>query len=313
MKTAFTFPGQGSQAVGMGRDLAEAFPEARAVFEEVDDALGERLSSLIFDGPAQDLTLTANTQPALMAVSLAVMKVLEARGLDLADKVAFVAGHSLGEYSALAAAGSLTIGDTARLLRIRGQSMQAAVPVGEGAMAAILGLELDDVAALAQEAAGDDVCQPANDNGGAQVVVSGNKAAVERAVELAPERGARRAIMLQVSAPFHSALMQPAADVMAQALAEVELQAPSVPLVANVTATPTTDPALIRAQLVAQVTGIVRWRETVAYLAGEGVGLFAEIGAGKVLSGLARRVAPDGVAVPVGKPDDVKRLLDSMG
>ncbi|MHA1157234.1 MAG: ACP S-malonyltransferase [Alphaproteobacteria bacterium] len=312
MKTAFTFPGQGSQAVGMGREIAEAYPQARAVFEEVDEALGEPLSTVIFDGPIEDLTLTTNTQPALMAVSLAVMRVLEARGFDLGARVAFVAGHSLGEYAALAAAGSLSIGDTARLLRTRGQAMQAAVPVGEGAMAAIIGLELDDVAAIAREAAGDQICQPANDNGGGQVVVSGNRAAVQRAVDLAPERGARRAIMLQVSAPFHCALMQPAADVMAEALAGVDVHAPRVPLVANVTAAPTTDPDLIRSQLVEQVTSMVRWRETVGWLAAERVELFVEVGAGKVLSGLARRIASDGTSLPVSKPDDIDRLLEAM-
>ncbi len=312
MTTALTFPGQGSQAVGMGAALAETYPAAREVFDEVDAALGEKLSGLIFDGPGDDLTLTRNAQPALMAVSLAAMAVLRDGGFEPLDRIAYVAGHSLGEYSALAAAGSLTIADAARLLRTRGEAMQAAVPVGEGAMAAIIGLDFDAVAALTAEAAEGEVCQPANDNGGGQVVISGRAAAVARAVALAPERGARRALPLPVSAPFHSALMQPAADVMADALAAVDLKAPRVPLVANVTARPTDDPETIRRQLVEQVTGMVRWRETIEWLDGEGVRLYAEVGAGRVLSGLARRIASEPKTAAVGKPEDVEPFRDLM-
>ena len=306
MTAAFTFPGQGSQAVGMGKALSDAFPAARAVFAEVDEALGQKLSSLMFEGPEADLTLTANAQPALMAVSLAVIRVLEAEaGLDLARDASFVAGHSLGEYSALAAAGTFSISDTARLLRIRGNAMQAAVPAGQGAMAALLGLDFDAAAAAAAEAAQSDVCQAANDNGGGQVVVSGSKAAVERACEIAKAKGARRAVLLPVSAPFHCALMQPAADAMAEALANVAIHAPRVPVVANVHAAPLTDPAAIRRSLVAQVTGTVRWRECVAFMAGQGVTTFYEIGSGKVLTGLVRRIAEGAEGVPVGTPDDV--------
>ncbi|MCZ8099743.1 MAG: ACP S-malonyltransferase [Burkholderiales bacterium] len=306
MTAAYTFPGQGSQAVGMGKALADAFPAARAVFDEVDAALGQKLSALMFEGPDADLTLTANAQPALMAVSLAVVRVLEAEaGLDLARDAAFVAGHSLGEYSALAAAGALSIADTARLLRIRGNAMQAAVPPGEGAMAALLGLDFEAAAAAAAEAAQGDVCQAANDNGGGQVVVSGSKAAVERACEIAKARGARRAVLLPVSAPFHCALMQPAADAMAEALSGVSIVAPKVPLVANVLAAPLTDPAAIRESLVAQVTGTVRWRECVAWMAGQGVGTFYELGSGKVLTGLLRRIAEGAEGVAVGTPDDI--------
>jgi len=313
MKTAFTFPGQGSQAVGMGRALADAVPEAAAVFAEVDDALGEKLSDVIFNGPQDALTLTTNAQPALMAVSLAVIRALEARGFDLATRVDFVAGHSLGEYSALAAAGSLSVGEAARLLRTRGEAMQRAVPVGEGAMAAVLGLDLPEATALAEAVAEGEVCQPANDNGGGQVVLSGAKAAIDRAVARAPDFGARRAILLPVSAPFHCAMMQPAADEMREALAGADLRAPAVPLVANVTAHPTSDPETIRDQLVDQVTGLVRWRETVAWLAGDGVTLLAEIGAGKVLSGLARRIDRGAATQPVGTPDDIDNLLETMG
>jgi [acyl-carrier-protein] S-malonyltransferase len=306
MTSAYTFPGQGSQAVGMGKALAEAFPAARAVFDEVDAALGQKLSALMFEGPDADLTLTANAQPALMAVSLAVVRVLQAEaGLDLARDAAFVAGHSLGEYSALAAAGALSIADTARLLRIRGNAMQAAVPPGEGAMAALLGLDFEAAAAAAAEAAQGEVCQAANDNGGGQVVVSGSKAAVERACEIAKARGARRAVLLPVSAPFHCALMQPAADAMAEALSGVSIVAPKVPLVANVLAAPLTDPAAIRESLVAQVTGTVRWRECVAWMAGQGVGTFYELGSGKVLTGLLRRIAEGAEGVAVGTPDDI--------
>lgn len=304
-KRAFTFPGQGSQAVGMGKALADAYPEARAVFAEVDEALGEKLSAIIFEGPNETLTLTQNAQPALMAVSLAAARVLAARGIGV-DKASYVAGHSLGEYSALAAAGSLAVSDAARLLRIRGRAMQEAVPVGQGAMAALLGMDLDAARAIAAEAAAGEVCDAANDNGAGQVVVSGNKAAVERAVEIAKERGARRAVLLPVSAPFHCALMAPAAAAMADALADVAIGTPSVPVVANVTARPETDPEAIRRNLVDQVTGMVRWRETVAFLAGAGVDMFVEVGAGKVLSGLAKRIA-DGVETQTaGTPEDIE-------
>jgi [acyl-carrier-protein] S-malonyltransferase len=289
----------------MGKALADAFPVARAVFDEVDEALGEKLSTVIWEGPAEALTLTANTQPALMAVSLAAMRVLEVEaGVDL-SKAAFVAGHSLGEYSALAAAGSLSIADTARLLRIRGDAMQKAVPVGQGAMAALIGVELDVAREIAAEAAQGEVCEAANDNGGGQVVLSGHKAAIERAIALAPAKGARRALLLPVSAPFHCALMQPAADAMAQALAKVTIKAPAAPLVANVHASAITDPDAIRASLVAQVTGAVRWRESVAFMAQAGVTEFVEVGAGKVLGGLVKRIASGVEARAVGTPDDV--------
>jgi [acyl-carrier-protein] S-malonyltransferase len=309
MSTAFVFPGQGSQAVGMGKALAEAFAPARAVFAEVDDALGEKLSTLMFEGPEADLTLTANAQPALMAVSLAVTRVLEAEaGLDLARAAQFVAGHSLGEYSALAAAGSFTLADTARLLRLRGSAMQKAVPVGQGAMAALLGLDYDTGVAVARQAAEEvgGVCQIANDNGGGQVVASGSKATVERAMEIAKTKGAKRAMLLPVSAPFHCALMQPAADAMAEALATVEIKAPKVPLVANVVAGPVTDPAQIRKLLVEQVTGTVRWRESIAWMAGQGVTQFVELGAGKVLAGLVKRIAEGATGSSVGTPADVE-------
>jgi [acyl-carrier-protein] S-malonyltransferase len=306
MSVAFIFPGQGSQTVGMGKALADAFPAARDVFAAVDDALGEALTTTMWDGPADKLTLTENAQPALMAASLATIRVLEAEaGLNLKRDAAFVAGHSLGEYSALAAAGSLTIADTARLLRIRGRAMQAAVPVGAGAMAALLGMEYEAAATVAAEAAQGQVCQAANDNGGGQVVVSGDKAAVERAVEIAKGKGARRAMLLPVSAPFHCALMQPAADAMAEALAKVTVKPPAVPVVANVVARAVTDPQEIVANLIAQVTGTVRWRECVAYMAGQGVTTFYEIGAGKVLSGLVKRIADGATGVAIGTPDDV--------
>jgi len=306
MSAAFVFPGQGSQSVGMGKALADAFPVARRVFEEVDAALGEPLSTVIWDGPADTLTLTENAQPALMAVSLAAMRVLESEaGVDLARDAKFIAGHSLGEYSALAAAGALSLGDTARLLRIRGRAMQKAVPVGTGAMAALLGLDFEQAAAIANEAAQGQVCQAANDNGGGQVVVSGDKAAVERAVEIAKEKGARRAMLLPVSAPFHCALMQPAADAMAEALAHVSVRAPVVPLVANVRAQAIGAPDEIVAALVAQVTGTVRWRECVAFMAGEGVTTFYETGAGKVLTGLVKRIAEGARGISVGTPEDV--------
>ncbi|MFT4013059.1 MAG: ACP S-malonyltransferase [Paracoccus sp. (in: a-proteobacteria)] len=304
---AFVFPGQGAQVVGMGRDLADAYPAARAVFAEVDDALGEDLSGLIWQGDIETLTLTRNAQPALMATSLAAMRALEAEGFGIGD-AGFVAGHSLGEYSALCAAGALSLADTARLLRLRGQAMQEAVPVGQGAMAAILGLDLAAVEALARDAAQGEVCQAANDNDPAQVVISGHKAAVERAAALAKERGAKRALMLPVSAPFHSALMQPAAAVMAEALAGVEIAAPAVPLVANVRAGAVTDPGEIRELLVRQVTGSVRWRESVGFLAEAGVTEFWEIGAGKALSGMIKRIAREAVTRNIGTPADIAAL-----
>jgi [acyl-carrier-protein] S-malonyltransferase len=306
MAVAFVFPGQGSQAVGMGKALVANFAPARQVFDEVDEALGAKLSAIAFEGPAETLTLTENAQPALMAVSLATMRVLETEsGLDLKRDAQFVAGHSLGEYSALAAAGSFSIADTARLLRTRGQAMQKAVPVGVGAMAALLGLDYDAAAAVAQEAGQGQVCQAANDNGGGQVVVSGDKAAVERAVEIAKTKGAKRAMLLPVSAPFHCALMQPAADVMAQALAQVSIKPPVVPVVANVLARPISAPADIVQALVAQVTGTVRWRESVATMANAGVTAFYEVGAGKVLSGLIKRIAEGASATAINNPDDI--------
>jgi [acyl-carrier-protein] S-malonyltransferase len=306
MSIALVFPGQGSQAVGMGKALADAFPVARRTFDEVDAALGEPLSRIMWEGPAETLTLTENTQPALLAHSLAALRVLQAEaGLDLKRDAAFVAGHSLGEYSAHAAAGSFTVADAARLVRIRGRAMQKAVPVGVGAMAALLGLEFAQVAAIAAEAAQGQVCQAANDNGGGQVVVSGDKAAVERAVEIAKAKGAKRAMMLTVSAPFHCALMQPAADAMAEALANVAVTSPAVPVVANVTAMPVTEPAEIVRRLIEQVTGTVRWRDGVAFMAGQGVKTFYEIGTGKVLSGLVKRIADGAVGVAIGTPDDV--------
>ena len=293
----------------MGRALADAFASARAVFEEVDAALGESLSTTIFEGPEDKLTLTANAQPALMAVSLATLRVLEAEaGLDVARHAAFVAGHSLGEYSALAAAGSLAVPDAARLLRIRGDAMQKAAPVGEGAMAALLGLDLDAARAVAEEAAEGEVCQAANDNAPGQVVISGTRAAIERALPIAKARGAKRAVLLPVSAPFHSALMQPAAEAMREALAGVKISAPRAPVVANVTASPLTDPEAIRARLVEQVTGAVRWRESMAFMAGAGVTRFIEVGAGKVLSGLVKRVAAEASGESVGSPEDVQRI-----
>jgi [acyl-carrier-protein] S-malonyltransferase len=306
MAVAFVFPGQGSQAVGMGKALADSFSVARGVFHEVDAALAEPLSTIMWEGPPERLTLTENAQPALMAVSLAAMRVLEREaGVDLARDAAFVAGHSLGEYSALAAAGALTLSDTARLLRVRGRAMQEAVPVGAGAMAALLGLEFDAVTEIAAEAAQGQVCQAANDNGGGQVVVSGDKSAVERAVEIAKARGARRAMMLPVSAPFHCALMQPAADAMADALAKVAMRPPAVPLVANVLARTITHPREIVQRLIEQVTGTVRWRESVAFMAEAGVTTFFEVGAGKVLTGLVKRIAPGASGIAIGTPEDV--------
>lgn len=306
MAVAFVFPGQGSQAVGMGKALADAYPAARAVFEEVDDALGEKLSDVIWSGPEETLTLTANAQPALMAVSIAALRALEAEGIALKDKAAFVAGHSLGEYSALAAAGSLTVADAARLLRTRGNAMQQAVAVGQGAMAALLGLDFPAAREVAEEAAQGEVCEAANDNAPGQVVVSGHRSAVERALEIAKAKGAKRAVLLPVSAPFHCALMQPAAAKMAEALAAATISAPVVPVVANVLAAPISDPQEIRKRLVEQVTGTVRWRESVDHMAGSlGVTTFIEVGAGKVLSGLVKRIAKDATTANVGAPEDI--------
>ncbi len=308
---AFVFPGQGAQAVGMGRDLAAAYRDAAAVFDEVDEALGEKLSALIWDGPIDELTLTANAQPALMATSIAAMRALEAEGVSV-EAARYVAGHSLGEYSALCAAGALSLADTARLLRTRGRAMQAAVPVGVGAMAALLGLDFEAARAVADEAAQGEVCQAANDNDPGQVVVSGHKGAVERAIEIAKGKGARRALLLPVSAPFHCTLMQPAAEVMAEALAGVEIVAPKVPLVANVRAEAVSDPAEIRALLVEQVTGSVRWRESVLWLAGHGVTELVEIGAGKALSGMARRIDRALATSVVNTAADVKTLAQAL-
>jgi [acyl-carrier-protein] S-malonyltransferase len=306
MAVAFVFPGQGSQAVGMGLALANAFPIARRTFEEVDAALGDNLARVMWEGPAETLTLTQNAQPALLAVSIAALRVLQAEAdLDLVRDAAFVAGHSLGEYSALAGAGAFALADAARLVRLRGQAMQKAVPVGAGAMAALLGLEFEPAVAIAREAAAGQVCQAANDNGGGQVVISGDREAVERAVELAKTHGAKRAMMLPVSAPFHCKLMRPAADVMAQALADVEIKAPAVPLVANVLAAPITEPKEIARRLIEQITGTVRWRESVAYMAANGATTFCEIGSGKVLSGLIKRIIDGGQNLAVGTPQDV--------
>jgi [acyl-carrier-protein] S-malonyltransferase len=310
MGRAFVFPGQGAQTIGMGRALAEAYPAARAVFDEVDEALGEKLSVLIWEGSIEELTLTANAQPALMATSMAAMRALEAEGIAV-ESAAFVAGHSLGEYSALAAARAIDVGDAARLLRLRGQAMQAAVPVGQGAMAAILGLDLAAVTALAAEAAEGQVCQAANDNDPAQVVISGDAAAVQRAIDMAKGRGAKRALLLPVSAPFHCALMEPAARAMAGALDDVEILAPVVPVISNVTAAPVSDPAMIRALLVQQITGAVRWRESVVAMAAAGVTQFCEIGAGKALSGMIRRIAKDAELANVATPEDVLALRDT--
>jgi [acyl-carrier-protein] S-malonyltransferase len=306
MSTALVFPGQGSQAVGMGKRLAEEFAAARTVFEEVDAALGEKLSATMWEGPGDKLTLTENAQPALMAVSLAALRALEAEaGFDLTRDAAFVAGHSLGEYSALAAAQSLTVADAARLLRIRGRAMQKAVPVGVGAMAALVGTTLDQAKAVAAEVADTGVCAAANDNGGGQVVLSGAKSAVERAVEIAKEQGVKRAMILPVSAPFHCLLMQPAADVMAEALSQVEVRRPRVPLVANVLAEPISDPTAIVSSLTQQVTDTVRWRESVLFMVSAGVTVFYEVGAGRVLTGLIKRIAEGATASTVGAPDDI--------
>ncbi|MFZ0108084.1 MAG: ACP S-malonyltransferase [Pseudolabrys sp.] len=306
MTVAFVFPGQGSQTVGMGKALAANFAAARQVFDEVDAALDSKLSTIVFEGPSDTLTLTENAQPALMAMSLATLRVMETEaGLSLEHDAQFVAGHSLGEYSALAAAGAFTVADTARLLRTRGQAMQKAVPVGSGAMAALIGLEFDAASAVAAEAAQGEVCQAANDNGAGQVVVSGSKAAVERAVNIAKDKGAKRAMLLPVSAPFHCALMQPAADVMAEALTKVSVKQPAVPLVANVLAKAIRTPDEIVRGLIEQVTGTVRWRESVLYMAKAGVTNFYEVGAGKVLSGLIKRLAGDAMVTAIGSPDDV--------
>lgn len=312
MGVAFTFPGQGSQAVGMGKELADTYSEARAVFDEVDEALGEKLSDIMWNGPEETLTLTANAQPALMAVSIAAIRVMQARGLDLKAKVSYVAGHSLGEYSALCAAGMFTLADTARLLRIRGNAMQAAVPVGAGAMAAIIGLEHGDVDAVCAAASAEGPCQIANDNGGGQLVISGAKSAVEKAAALATEKGAKRAIMLPVSAPFHSALMGPAADAMREALAKVEKKDPLVPVIANVRAAPVSNAEEIAALLVEQVTGQVRWRETVEWFGANGVTTLYEIGAGKVLTGLARRIDKSVTGIAVNGPADIETALASL-
>ncbi len=307
MSRAFVFPGQGAQTIGMGRALAEVYPAAKAVFDEVDEALGQKLSALIWEGDIAELTLTQNAQPALMATSIAAMRALEAEGFGIHDAT-FVAGHSLGEYSALCAAGALTLADTARLLRTRGHAMQEAVPVGVGAMAAILGLDFEAVTAIAAEAAGDEVCQAANDNDPAQVVISGHKAAVERAMELAKARGAKRALPLPVSAPFHCALMHPAAAVMSEAFAGVVISKPVVPVVVNVRAEAVEEPDRFRDLLVAQVTGSVRWRESVLWMERAGVTEYWEIGAGKALSGMIKRIASGAVTRAVGTPEDVTAL-----
>jgi [acyl-carrier-protein] S-malonyltransferase len=312
MTVAFTFPGQGSQSVGMGRELAESFAEARAVFDEVDDALGEKLTDIMWNGPEDVLTLTANAQPALMAVSIAAIRVMEARGLDLKSKVSFVAGHSLGEYSALCAAGTFSLADTARLLRIRGNAMQAAVPPGKGAMAAIIGLEQSAVQAICEAVSGLGACQIANDNGGGQLVISGEKAAVEKAAELAKEQKALRAILLPVSAPFHSTLMAPAADAMAEALAKVTSNNPAVPVIANVRAEPVTDAAEIVKLLVEQVTGQVRWRETIEWFSKNGVTSLYEIGSGKVLTGLVRRIDKSLAGTAVNTPADIEAAIAAL-
>ncbi len=310
MNRAFVFPGQASQAVGMGAELAAAFPAARELFEEVDDALGQRLSKLMFEGPEDELTLTENAQPAIVAVSLAVVRVLEREGgIRLPEKGRFVAGHSMGEYSALGAAGAFSVAEAVRLVKRRGQAMQLAVPVGEGAMAALIGLDLDTAREVAEAAAEGEVCAPANDNAPGQVVLSGHRAAVERAVEIATERGARRAIMLPVSAPFHCSLMAPAADVMAEALAEVAMPPPSLALVANVTAAPVEDPESIRSFLVQQVTAMVRWRESVLRMKEEGVETLIELGTGKILSGLIRRIDRDLQVANAGTPEEIEALV----
>ncbi len=313
MNRAFVFPGQASQAVGMGAELAAAFPVAREVFQEVDDALSQHLSKLMFEGPESELTLTQNAQPAIVTASLAVVRAVEREGgIRLAEKARFVAGHSLGEYSGLAAMGALSIADTVRLVKRRGQAMQEAVPVGEGAMAALLGLDLETVRAVAREAANGEVCAVANDNAPGQIVISGHESAVQRAVEIAQERGAKRTIMLPVSAPFHCALMAPAADVMAEALAEVIILPPRLPVVANISARPAEDPEEIRSLLVQQVTGMVRWRECVLYMRGEGIDTLVELGAGKILTGLARRIDRELTALSAETPAEIEALLKAL-
>jgi len=313
MGQAFIFPGQGSQFVGMGQDLAENFAEAREVFEIIDESLAQNLSKIMFAGDENDLNLTENTQPALMAVSMAVVRILEKQGgTNLADNCSYMAGHSLGEYAALTAAGALEIGETAKLLKLRGQAMQKAVPVGVGSMAAILGLDFEDVKTIAAAAAGDEVCEAANDNSTGQVVVSGHKAAIERAVALATEKGAKRAVILPVSAPFHCQLMKPAADVMAEALAGANIKAPAIPVVSNVTATATSEPNEIRNLLVEQITGMVRWRESVIWMKDQGVGEMIELGAGKVLSGLVRRIDREIACESAGTPEQIEALIEKL-
>ena len=312
MPRAFVFPGQGSQAVGMGKALADALPEARLVFEEVDDALSQKLSKLMFEGPEDQLTLTENAQPALMAVSMAIIRTLQKSKIDLPAKVAYMAGHSLGEYSALAAAGAISLGDAARLLKTRGQAMQRAVPVGQGAMAALLGAEIDQALEVVKEAAQGEVCAVANDNGGGQVVISGQKSAVDRAIEVAKVKGIKRAIPLAVSAPFHCSLMQPAADAMAAALGKITINTPNVPIVANVTAEAVMDPVRIRALLVEQVTSMVRWRESMAWMKSKGIDTYVEIGTGKVLSGLVKRLDKDATGISVQGPEDIDALMKTL-
>jgi len=308
---AFVCPGQGAQSIGMGKALADAYPAAKAIFQEVDDALGEQLSALIWDGDIEALTLTQNAQPALMATSLAAFRALESEGLTIAH-ASYVAGHSLGEYSALAIAGAMSVSDTAKLLRLRGQAMQAAVPVGVGAMAALLGLDYDTVTQVADEAAQGEICQAANDNDPGQVVVSGHKAAVERAVDIAKARGAKRAVLLPVSAPFHCALMAPAAEKMAAALADTTITTPAVPVVANVRAQAISDPDTIRTLLIEQVTGSVRWRESVQWMSGQGVTDIWEIGAGKALSGMVRRIDRDITCSAISTPEEVAAAIASL-
>lgn len=313
MTRAFVFPGQGSQAVGMGKDLADAFSVARDVFQEVDDALSQNLTKIMFEDPNEELILTENAQPALMAVSLAVARVLESEGnFKLADHCSLIAGHSLGEYSALAATGAFSLSDTARLLKIRGKAMQAAVPVGEGAMAAVLGLSLEDAQAVADEAAQGEVCTAANDNAPGQVVLSGSRAAIERAIPIAKEKGAKRSVLLPVSAPFHCALMQPAADAMADALGDVTILAPSVPLVANVSASSVTEPDEIKELLIKQVCGSVRWREGVLVMKEQGVEQLVELGTGKVLSGLARRIDRELTGLAINSPENIEAFLGTL-